>query len=90
MMEILQNQFNLISWWNHIHSFSDNDYVTRFEHYEKALTLLPRSYKLWFAYLLERITHLSVLVIPYHDKKYDLLFHAFERSLIYLSQMLYN
>jgi pre-mRNA-splicing factor SYF1 len=87
MMEILQNQFNLISWWNHIHSFSDNDYVTRFEHYEKALTLLPRSYKLWFAYLLERITHLSVLVIPYHDKKYDLLFHAFERSLIYLSQM---
>jgi pre-mRNA-splicing factor SYF1 len=87
MMEILQNQFNLISWWNHIHSFSDNDYVTRFQHYEKALTLLPRSYKLWFAYLLERSAHLSILIIPGNDKKYDLLFHTFERSLIYLSQM---
>ena len=50
--------------------------------YERALRCLPRSYKLWFKYLMERKNQLKEY--PVSDVKYELLIGTFQRALVCL------
>lgn len=59
--------------------------AVRFEVFERALAVLPRSYKLWHQYLTERITDCRDLSIL--DPKFSETNAAFERSLIHMSKM---
>jgi pre-mRNA-splicing factor SYF1 len=85
MEDIKRLAFNCTAWWNSIHSISEADFIARSIQYEKAVTLLPRSYKLWHAYLKERRDALAN--VPFSSKKIDLFFQTYERALIYMNKM---
>lgn len=52
----------------------------------RALKFLPRSYKLWYAYLSERKKAVLGKVEITH-KKYQILVNTYERALVHLSKM---
>jgi pre-mRNA-splicing factor SYF1 len=53
--------------------------------YERALKLLPRSYKLWFAYLNLRKSKLRGRRIDHPS--YQILANTYERALVHLNKM---
>lgn len=53
--------------------------------YERALKCLPRSYKLWQAYLRERSSNLADKCIT--SKRFEILINTFERALIHMNKM---
>jgi pre-mRNA-splicing factor SYF1 len=82
--DISRNSFHFKSWWSSILSLEENS-ITRYMQYEKALTLLPRSYKLWHHYLTERRKALES--IPITSRSVDLFLDLYERSLVYMNKM---
>jgi pre-mRNA-splicing factor SYF1 len=59
--DVLRNPYSVKSWLHYIDFYGGDvrqSASQRFKLYERALALLPRSYKLWFRYLAERV-HLS-------------------------------
>eukprot|EP00981_Chlorochromonas_danica_P008071 scaffold1962_cov180-Ochromonas_danica.AAC.6 len=84
--EIRRNPYSVRTWINFLASKADDPQpLERFTLYERALAYLPRSYKLWHAYLTERRAHLKKVSIL--SKKYTLLIDLYERSLVYLNKM---
>ncbi len=83
--ELIRNPFSVRTWWAYAHSKTDQLPVLRFAVYERALSYLPRSFKLWHAYLLDRTEHLKQT--PIISKKYDLLVETFERALVHMNKM---
>ena len=53
-LELLKNPYHLKLWLNYLAYNQENDEIFRYKLYERALVHLPRSYKLWHTYLLER------------------------------------
>ncbi|CAK0844096.1 unnamed protein product [Prorocentrum cordatum] len=53
--------------------------------YERAVKELPGSYKIWYAYLKERMNAVSDLCIT--DSKYEEANSAFDRALVFLHKM---
>ena len=53
-LELQKNPYYLKLWLNYLAYNQENDEIFRYKLYERALVYLPRSYKLWHAYLLER------------------------------------
>jgi pre-mRNA-splicing factor SYF1 len=53
--------------------------------YERALKELPGSYKIWHAYLTERV--IQVRTLPIIDPAYDAVNNTFERCLVYLGKV---
>jgi pre-mRNA-splicing factor SYF1 len=83
--EIKRNPYNVKVWWAYAHSKMDQLPVLRFAVYERALSFVPRSYKLWHAYLQDRVNHLSGTIIT--SRKFDLLIQTFERALVHMNKM---
>lgn len=83
--EILRNPYNLKAWWNFLTYKKEASHVTRYVIYERSLKFLPRSYKLWHAYLQERSATLSNKCIT--DKGYFILENTFERALVNMYKM---
>ena len=83
--EIFRLGFSLKAWWNYIHSLTEGDFSNRFQCYEKALTFLPRSYKLWHAYLQEREFHVKQK--SPNSRFADLVIETYERALVNLNKM---
>lgn len=52
----------------------------------RALKFLPRSYKLWYAYLQERYKAIHDRVDITH-KKYQILINTYERAFVHMSKM---
>ncbi len=83
--EISRNPYYLKIWLNYL-SFKDEESpADRFTIYERALKYLPRSYKLWHAYLNER-TKQAKGKSP-TSKKFTILINCFERALIHMNKM---
>jgi pre-mRNA-splicing factor SYF1 len=84
--EVARNPYSLKSWLN-ILMFLDGSINRnyRFEVYERALIFLPRSYKLWKAYLKERNANLHGK--PLNHKSYIFLVDAYERAIVHLHKM---
>jgi pre-mRNA-splicing factor SYF1 len=83
--DITRNPFYLKIWWNYITSMKDGSALDRFLIYERALKFLPRSYKLWHAYLIERTDKASDKCI--NSKQYQILINTYERALISMNKM---
>lgn len=83
--EIKRNPYNVRMWWAYAHSKTDQLPVLRFAVYERGLSFLPRSFKLWHAYLQDREKHLDGTIIT--SKKFDLLIETFERALVHMNKM---
>lgn len=83
--EVARNPFHLKAWTSYLHWKREAVPATRFFIYERALKYLPRSYKLWFAYLTERRKYLRTKST--NDRGYDTLINAFERAMVHMNKM---
>lgn len=83
--EIQRNPYNLKAWWMYLMYKKESSPVSRYIIYERSLKFLPRSYKLWHAYLQERTKNLSKKCIT--DKGFSILGNTYERALVNLYKM---
>ncbi|PIA43160.1 hypothetical protein AQUCO_02000532v1 [Aquilegia coerulea] len=86
--KIIRNPFSLDLWWRYLLSKRDSPVKERFVVYERALRALPSSYKVWHAYLSERINMVKNQNLPttYHPD-YISLNSTSERALITMKKM---
>jgi pre-mRNA-splicing factor SYF1 len=82
---ILRNPFNLKIWLAYLEAMHDAKHAARYLIFERALSFLPRSYKLWHAYLQERTYHIRNRSVA--DNAYAVLINTFERSLVQMHKM---
>lgn len=83
--ELLRNPFSLRLWWRYLIARSESPFRRREIIYERALRALPGSYKLWHAYLRERLQRVRNL--PITDVEYETLNNTFERALVTMHKM---
>jgi pre-mRNA-splicing factor SYF1 len=83
--EIQRNPYNLKAWWNYLIYKKEASKVSRYVIYERSLKFLPRSYKLWHAYLQERTATIANKCIT--DKGFSILENTYERALVNLYKM---
>lgn len=83
--EILRNPFSLKLWWRYLIAKSGAPFKKRCIIYERALKALPGSYKLWHAYLRERLE--LVRNLPVTHREYETLNNTFERALVTMHKM---
>ncbi|ERM95970.1 pre-mRNA-splicing factor SYF1 isoform X1 [Amborella trichopoda] len=83
--EILRNSLSLKHWWRYLIALKDAPFKKRVVIYERALKALPGSYKLWHAYLRERLE--LVRGLPVVHSQYETLNNTFERALITMHKM---
>ncbi|CAI9087637.1 OLC1v1021756C1 [Oldenlandia corymbosa var. corymbosa] len=76
---VIQNRYLLKQWWSNLIALSDAPFVERQGIYENALTYLPGSYKLWHAYLRERLE--TVRNLPITHSRYESLDKSFKQAL---------
>ncbi|XP_055817836.1 uncharacterized protein LOC129886951 [Solanum dulcamara] len=83
--EILRNPFSLKQWWRYLVARADSPFTKRRVLYERALQALPGSYKIWHAYLRERLE--LVRNLPINHSLYQALNNTFERALVTMHKM---
>ncbi|KAK6804097.1 hypothetical protein RDI58_001881 [Solanum bulbocastanum] len=83
--EILRNPFSLKQWWRYLVARADAPFTKRRVLYERALQALPGSYKIWHAYLRERLE--LVRNLPINHSLYQALNNTFERALVTMHKM---
>ncbi|ERM94339.1 pre-mRNA-splicing factor SYF1 isoform X1 [Amborella trichopoda] len=83
--EILRNPLSLKHWWRYLIALKDAPFKKRAVIYERALKALPGSYKLWHAYLRERLE--LVRGLPVVHSQYETLNNTFERALVTMHKM---
>ncbi|XP_072976076.1 uncharacterized protein [Typha angustifolia] len=83
--EILREPFKLKGWWRYLVARSNSPFKKRSVIYERAIKALPGSYKLWHAYLRERLDAVRHLPISHHS--YSSLNNTFERALVTMHKM---
>ena len=83
--EISKNPYHIKLWWNYLLYKKGSVALQRYMIYERALKYLPRSYKLWHAYLQERVQ--DVRFKSASSKKVKIVINTFERSLVYMHKM---
>uniref|UniRef100_A0A0E0ANG7 Pre-mRNA-splicing factor SYF1 n=1 Tax=Oryza glumipatula TaxID=40148 RepID=A0A0E0ANG7_9ORYZ len=83
--EILREPFKLKGWWRYLVARAAAPFAKRAVIYERALKALPGSYKLWHAYLRERLDHARPHPISHHA--YASLNNTFERALATMHKM---
>lgn len=83
--EILRNPFSLRLWWRYLVARTAAPFKKRAVIYERALKALPGSYKLWYAYLRERLE--LVRNLPITHSQYETLNNTFERALVTMHKM---
>lgn len=83
--EILRDPFKLKGWWRYLVARASAPFKKRSILYERALKALPGSYKLWHAYLRERLD--AVRPFPITHPSYSSLNNTFERALVTMHRM---
>ncbi|KAJ4755519.1 Pre-mRNA-splicing factor SYF1 [Rhynchospora pubera] len=83
--EILRDPFKLKGWWRYLFARASAPLKKRSILYERALKALPGSYKLWHAYLRERID--AIRPFPTTHPSYASLNNTFERALVTMHHM---
>ncbi|PFH32436.1 XPA binding protein 2 family protein [Besnoitia besnoiti] len=85
--ELQRDVFQVKVWVSYLNSKKDSPPYTRFILYERALRGLPGSYKLWFAYLKERVAALASRCPVESSSLFAETNIVFERALVHLSRM---
>lgn len=83
--EISRNPYHLKAWLKYLDYQRNAPLTDRYVIYERALKFLPRSYKLWFAYLSLRKSRLEYASIS--DQRFTILANTFERCLVHMHKM---
>ncbi|KAF3334916.1 pre-mRNA-splicing factor SYF1-like protein [Carex littledalei] len=83
--EILRDPFKVKGWWRYLVARASAPFKKRSILYERALKALPGSYKLWHAYLRERLD--AVRPFPITHPSYSSLNNTFERALVTMHRM---
>ncbi len=83
--EISRNPFYLKNWIKYLIFKKDAPVTKRYIIFERAVQNLPRSYKLWYAYLCERKSAIKFKDVT--DKNYGILINTYERALVHLHKM---
>src|SRR5689334_3426559 len=83
--EIARNPYAPKVWWQYLNFKQDCKPAERYIIFERAVKFLPRSYKLWYAYLRERGANTTGRSI--HSKKFEMLINAYERALVNMNKM---
>jgi pre-mRNA-splicing factor SYF1 len=82
---IQRNPYDIKIWLAYLLAKNGAPAISRYVIYERALKFLPRSYKLWHAYLQERTAALNNQSI--NDKRYGILINTYERALVNMHRM---
>jgi pre-mRNA-splicing factor SYF1 len=85
--ETVKYPYQIKTWLRYINYLKNLNNEKRFEVYEKAVKHLPRSYKLWNAYLIDKTEWLYESVTSPDDDLYKELIHTFERALVHMNKM---
>lgn len=83
--EVARNPYHLSTWTNYLLIKAESKPFVRYMLYERAVKYLPRSYKLWYAYINELKERLEKKLIT--DKRNLFLIRVIERALIHLHKM---
>ena len=83
--EILREPFKLKGWWRYLVARATVPFAKRAVIYERTLKALPGSYKLWHAYLRDRLDHARPH--PIDHPAYSSLNNTFERALATMHKM---
>lgn len=83
--ELARNPYHLKTWVRYLIYKSNADPKSRFKIYKRAVKYLPRSYKLWWAYLNERLQRIDKL--PISHRKHLQMISTFELSLHHMHKM---
>ncbi|KAI8534826.1 hypothetical protein RHMOL_Rhmol10G0126900 [Rhododendron molle] len=83
--ELLRNPSSPKLWWRYLVARTNSPRAKRFTIYERALKALPGSYKLWHAFLRERLE--LVRPLPVTHREYQKLNNTFERALVTMHKM---
>jgi pentatricopeptide repeat protein len=83
--EVARNPYAPKVWWSYLTYKTDAAPSTRYLIYERALKHLPRSYKLWHAYLQERTQKVENKRPT--SKKAQILINTYERALVHMHKM---
>ena len=93
-MGTIANPYHFRSWWNSIQAHPIDGYPERAVLYQRALTYLPGSYKLWFNFLRESKKYVKTNIHEFvkEDSTEEASFtevvaEIFERSLVYMNKM---
>ena len=81
--DLHRNPYNIKSWLRYIEYLTLSDPPKRWSVFEKSVKFLPRSYKLWFAYLTDRSKEVSK---PDGESCVKVA-RTFERALIHMNKM---
>ena len=82
---IQRNPYSVKIWFSYLDHTKASSNSSRCMIYERALFFLPRSYKLWHAYLQEQVHNLKYRSVS--DNSQVVLINTFERSLVQLHTM---
>ena len=83
--ELSRNPYSVKTWWQYLEFKSNSPAAKRNAIYERALKVLPGSYKLWHAYLSERRRRVRHTCPTSTD--FEAVNNAFERSLVFMHKM---
>ncbi|TMW63494.1 hypothetical protein Poli38472_002435 [Pythium oligandrum] len=84
--EVTRHPYSIQAWWNYVNAVRTSAPGTRFAVYERGLQTLPRSYKLWKAYL-DDYFESQVRGKRIDHANYDHLIALYERVLVQLQTM---
>lgn len=83
--DILRNPYSFKTWWFYLEFKHDAAPEVRNLIFERALSKLPRSYKLWFKYINERMAQVKDLCVT--DVAYEQVNSTYERALVHMHKM---
>ena len=83
--ELTRNPYHLKTWMRYLTYKSNAEPKSRFKIFKRALGYLARSYKLWWAYLNERLQRVQQL--PITHSKHMLTISIFENALLHMHKM---
>mmetsp|Transcript_24442 Transcript_24442/g.35917 ORF Transcript_24442/g.35917 Transcript_24442/m.35917 type:complete len:888 (+) Transcript_24442:79-2742(+) len=83
--EVTRNPYYLKAWLKYLDYKQSSPVGERYVIFERAVKFLPRSYKLWYAYLSLRKSRLEYAAVT--DKRYTILVNTFERALVHMHKM---
>jgi pre-mRNA-splicing factor SYF1 len=83
--ELVRNQYSVKTWVAYLEHKRDAGARDRFVLYERALQLVPGSYKLWHAYVLERRAHARKRGVK--SGRHEMMCNLYERCMVFMHKM---
>jgi len=84
----ISNPFDFRSWWHSIQAIPTSQYIQRAALFQKALSYLPGSFKLWFNFLTETKAFAAQFKLSQgDDSHHKVVLDLYEASLKYMFNM---